>query len=87
MIEHVYRKLARRLPVFSEISIPLHAFAQTAVMSVFAVTARWSSVLVGALVAAAAWGEVPVPTEALMVLVPAVWADRTAVAYLRIRRR
>lgn len=86
MIERVYRRLARSLPEFADSSIPLQVVVQTALVSVFAVTLRWSSFLMTGLIAAAALGVVRLPVEVLMVLTPMVWSDRTVLSYLRIRR-
>ena len=86
MIERMYRKWSGLLPAFAETSIPLSVLAQTAVMGFFAITVRWSSVLVAVVVAASVWRGIPLPAEALAVLVPVIWGDRTMVTYLRIRR-
>ncbi|MCX5387083.1 hypothetical protein [Streptomyces sp. NBC_00083] len=58
--------------------------AQTAVVGVLAVSARWASVLVTATVAGVVWKGLP--PEALMMAAPAAWADRTMVSYLRVTR-
>lgn len=87
LIERMYRKWSNPLPMFSDTSIPLSALMQTAVMGFFAVTVRWSSVLVAVVVAASVWRGISLSAEALAVLVPVIWGDRTMVTYLRIRRQ
>ncbi|MFF9346632.1 hypothetical protein [Streptomyces sp. NPDC014734] len=56
-------------------------------MSVLGFTLRWGSVLLGALVTAVVLKGEPPSYEALAVLGPLVWADRTALTWFRIRRR
>ncbi|WP_433549085.1 hypothetical protein ACQPZG_31520 [Streptomyces sp. CA-294286] len=84
MLERVFRKLKERLPESSVTSIPLQVALQTGVASLVVLTLRWSSVLVTAMVTAATVAAVP--TESLVVLAPLLWADRTALSYLRVRR-
>lgn len=86
MIQHICRKLANLLPASSDVSIPLHAIVQTALASVFMVTLRFSSLLVGALLAVAAVRSEPLQSEALLMLTATAWSDRSAVSYLRVRR-
>ncbi|MFD8847573.1 hypothetical protein [Streptomyces sp. NPDC059604] len=87
MIEHVDQKPVSRLLVCPEITIPVFSAGQTSLLSVFGFTLRWSSVLLGALVAAVVLKGEPPSCEALAVLGPVVWADRTALTCFRIRRR
>lgn len=84
MLERVYRKFVALLPERPDSSIPLHVIAQSAVVSVLAVTARWASVLVTATLAGVLCRGLP--PETLMMAVPAAWADRTVVTYLRVTR-
>ncbi|MFJ4972497.1 hypothetical protein [Streptomyces sp. NPDC088755] len=56
-------------------------------MSFLGFQLRWNSVLLGALVTAAVLNDVPPSYEALVVLAPVIWADRTTLTWVRIRRR
>lgn len=87
MIERADQKPANGFLVCSEITIPALSARQTSQVSVFAFTLRWSSVLLGALLATVALKSEPLSYEALVVLSPVVWADRTALTCFRIRRR
>ncbi|CAM5295838.1 hypothetical protein AB0M94_33305 [Streptomyces xanthochromogenes] len=84
MLERVYRKLVLLLPERPDTAIPLQVIAQTAVVGILAVTARWASVLVTATVAGVVW--MGLPPEALVMAAPMAWADRTVVIYLRVTR-
>ncbi|MFG3281493.1 hypothetical protein [Streptomyces sp. NPDC048111] len=84
MLERVYRKLAVLLPARLDTGIPVRVIAQSAVVSVVVVTARWASVLVTATVAGVVWRGLP--PETLLMTAPMAWADRTVVAYLRVTR-
>ncbi|MET9556784.1 hypothetical protein [Streptomyces sp. NPDC006645] len=86
MIQHIRRKLANLLPAASEISIPLSAVLQTAVVSVFMLTLRFSSVLLVGVLAVTALRPVSFSSEALMLLTAMAWGDRSTVSYLRVRR-
>ncbi|WP_037886907.1 hypothetical protein [Streptomyces viridochromogenes] len=87
MIQHVRGKLARHLPSFSEASIPLAVVVQTALSSVFFVTLRLSSLLEAGIAVRFVWQPVDVPAQLMWLVSATVLADRSAVAYLRIRRR
>ncbi|MFI9051542.1 hypothetical protein [Streptomyces sp. NPDC053427] len=86
MTEHAHRKRTRRLPAFSDPSIPLYALAQTAVVSIFAFTVRWVSVLLTAIAATVAWRGFALPAEVFLAVPPMAWLDRSGITYLRIRR-
>lgn len=87
MFKRVRRKLTCLLPASSDISIPLQFAVQTALLCIFSVTLRWSSVLVTALVVTVAVRDESLPVEGLTLLASMAWADRTAVTYLRLRHR
>lgn len=86
LIQHVRRKVAHLLPSSSETSIPLSAVVQTTIASVFFVTLRLSFPLVTGVVLTVVRHPIEVPSQWLWVLTTTVLADRSAVAYLRIRR-
>ncbi|PGH46945.1 hypothetical protein [Streptomyces sp. Ru87] len=85
MIQHVRRKLASVLPA-PEISIPLLSVLQTAVVGVFMLKLRFSSVLVAAVTVAATVRTEPLPSEVLIAMTAAAWSDGSAVSYLKVRR-
>ncbi|MFE3945913.1 hypothetical protein ACFXPV_29260 [Streptomyces sp. NPDC059118] len=87
MIERVDQKPVSGFLVCPEITIPAFSSGQTSLVSVFGFTLRWGSVLLGALVTAVVLKGEPPSYEALAVLGPLVWADRTALSCFRIRRR
>ncbi|MFJ9412622.1 MULTISPECIES: hypothetical protein [unclassified Streptomyces] len=86
MIERAHRKRTSRLPEFADTSIPLYALAQTAVVSIFAITVRWISVLLTAIAATLAWRGLELPAELFLAVPPMAWLDRSGITYLRIRR-
>lgn len=85
-MQHVRRNFLRLIPPPSEPSIPLSAVVQTSPASIFFVTLRLSLVPVSGIALSSAWNPVEVSAHLLGLLTATVLADRSAVAYLKIRR-
>ncbi|MEV8626032.1 hypothetical protein [Streptomyces sp. NPDC051079] len=86
MIQHVRRKFARSLPAVPEVSIPISSLLQTAVQSVFRVRLRFGSALMAGAIVTSVVRPDSVPAQVLITLSVTLWADRSGLTYLKIRR-
>ncbi|MEV7525854.1 hypothetical protein [Streptomyces sp. NPDC091371] len=86
MIERVFRhRISPELmPMSTDITIPFPPPAQTGILGILSVVARWGSLLTAAALAAVVMGSAP--PELMLTATPAILADRSFVSYWRIRR-